>query len=145
MDDPSGMLRELARVGKRGYIETPSPLAEMCRGIDAGSPQWRGYNHHRHIVWVSGGTLKILPKLPQVEYLPFDDERYVRIIKEYPALSNTYMLWEDDFEVRFVWDDILLNYERGIPGSSYQRVVSEAVDEGITSSNAFLSRLWTLP
>jgi hypothetical protein len=145
MDDPSGMLRELARVGKRGYIETPSPLAEMCRGIDGGSPRWRGYNHHRHIVWTVGNTLKILPKLPQIEYLPFDDERYVRLIREYPALSNTYMLWDDDFEVRFVWDDILLNYEKGKPGISYQQAISEAIEEGIASSEAFMSRLGTQP
>jgi hypothetical protein len=141
MDDPLGMLQELARVGKRGYIETPSPLAEMCRGIDGGSPPWRGYNHHRHLIWATGNTIKVLPKLPQVEYMTLDDERYVKTIKEYPALANTYMLWDDNFEIKFIWDEILLNYEKGVQGPSYQQAVAEAVEEGMTLSGAFLSRL----
>lgn len=38
LDDPSLSLEEIQRVGKRGYIETPSPFAEMIIG-------------HRHHKW----------------------------------------------------------------------------------------------
>jgi hypothetical protein len=48
--NPGWVCQEMSRVAKAGYIETPSPIAECCRGIDGGeTPFWRGYIHHRYL------------------------------------------------------------------------------------------------
>jgi methyltransferase family protein len=55
--DPFWVCREMQRVGKRGYIETPPREAESTRGI---AGKWKinkqyfaGYYHHR---WFSSNT-----------------------------------------------------------------------------------------
>lgn len=143
MDDPVRMLQELRRVGKRGYVETPSPLSEVCRGIDGGSPPWRGYNHHRHLIWEKDKTLCLLPKLVPIEYMILDDAKNVALLQNTPGLANTYLLWEDNFEIRYVWDEILLNYENRLPGQTYQQAVEAAIEAGIKSSTEFLSSVQT--
>ena len=141
MDDPLRMLEEVRRVGKRGYIETPSPLSEVCRGIDGGSPPWRGYNHHRHLIWEKDNTLFLLPKLVPLEHFALDDAKHIALLQAAPALGNTYLLWEGSFEIRFAWDEILLNYEKRLPGPTYQQAVEAAIEEGIASSTKFLASM----
>src|SRR5437660_717275 len=34
MYNPFPLIKEMSRVGKAGYIETPSPIAELGRGVD---------------------------------------------------------------------------------------------------------------
>ena len=143
LDDPSSMLRVLMRVGKRGYIETPSPLAEVCRGIDANSPPWRGYYHHRHLIWEKDKALYLLPKLALIEYTVLDEAKNVARLQEAPGLANTYLLWEGSFDIRFAWDDHLLNDIKGLPGPTYHQAVEAAIEAGIQSSAAFLSSLRT--
>ena len=46
--DPLFVCSELIRVSKRGYIETPSRLAEMCRGWE--SKRTAGLNHHHWLI-----------------------------------------------------------------------------------------------
>ena len=62
--NPFLIVAEMSRVAKAGYIETPSPLAEVCRGIDGNSPPWRGYHHHRFLIWKRDGILFFLTKYP---------------------------------------------------------------------------------
>src|SRR5882672_7035798 len=57
MWNPFHLSKEMERVGKAGYIETPSPIAELCRGVDGGAPPYRGYHHHRWVVWNQAGEL----------------------------------------------------------------------------------------
>jgi hypothetical protein len=51
--NPFLLVEEMSRVGKAGYIETPSPAAELCKNIDCGDSYvpWRGYHHHNSFVW----------------------------------------------------------------------------------------------
>ncbi len=51
-DDPGAMLHELMRVGTRGYIETPSEVAEWLYG----------WPFHRSVVNLVDGRLQIRPK-----------------------------------------------------------------------------------
>jgi Methyltransferase domain len=46
--DPLWVCSELIRVGKRGYLEVPSRLAETCRGWEA--PNLAGLSHHRWLI-----------------------------------------------------------------------------------------------
>jgi uncharacterized protein YbaR (Trm112 family) len=52
VDDPEQMLKELMRVGRRGYIETPSEVAEWLYG----------WPFHRSVVNLLDGRLSIRPK-----------------------------------------------------------------------------------
>lgn len=42
--DPIRVCEEMARVGRAGYVEFPSRVAEICWGVDG---EWPGWNHHR--------------------------------------------------------------------------------------------------
>ena len=53
--DPIRVCEEMSRVGKAGYIETPSPLLELTWAADDG--HWAGYVHHRWLVAVENETL----------------------------------------------------------------------------------------
>ena len=66
--DPIGVCAELARVGRAGYIETPSAATEVTRGIE--SPLWCGWKHHRWLVWNEGTEVVFLGK-PHHIHSPF--------------------------------------------------------------------------
>src|SRR5271163_2273746 len=42
MFNPFALCAEMSRVAKRGYLEVPSPMAEIARGVDGSSPPYRG-------------------------------------------------------------------------------------------------------
>jgi ubiquinone/menaquinone biosynthesis C-methylase UbiE len=69
--NPFLLVEEMSRVGKAGYIETPSPAAELCKNIDCGNSYvpWRGYHHHNSFVWEHEGTLCFVKKFPIIEHI----------------------------------------------------------------------------
>lgn len=67
--DPLWVCSELKRVGKAGYIETPSRGSESVIGQDLGSPfckQYAGFWHHRWIVELENNELLFTFKAPLV-------------------------------------------------------------------------------
>ena len=126
---PFKFFPEMSRVGKAGYIETPSVLAELCRGIDAGSPPWRGYHHHHGFVWNDNGTLKLLKKYPIIEYTEFDDATIEAFLRNNPKQWDAYLLWKNAIKV----DEI-----RMPPGSpQYGDCLAEAASQNIDSTNQY--------
>ena len=121
---------EMSRVAKAGYVETPSPLSEICRGVDGNSPPWRGYHHHRYFVWVEDDTLFFTAKYPIVEHLSFGDEMAIaNMLKPGPALWNTSYFWEG----RINWKVLQHDVDYTI-GGNYAEVVLNAANAGIRSS-----------
>lgn len=101
MANPFHLMNEMSRVAKAGYIETPSPVCELTRGVDGGSPAWRGYNHHRWLIWEEQGELRFLTKFPIVEHLPFNGEPlWERALRSTPRAWNTSFLWEGEIKSR---------------------------------------------
>lgn len=98
--DPFAIIREMERVGKAGYIETPSPIAELCRGTDGAAPPWRGYHHHRFIIWSTGKELRLVSKYPIVEYLQFDEHWLEARMRDGPKYWNTYHGWVGSVNAR---------------------------------------------
>lgn len=98
MFNPFLLCREMSRVAKAGYIETPSPIAECCRGVDGGSPPYHGYHHHRFMVWDNGGELTFVSKFPLIEHLGFRGNDAV--LRAGPLYWNTYHLWSDEIRVK---------------------------------------------
>ena len=103
--NPIWACKEIARVAKAGYIETPSPIAECCRGVDGGTPapSWRGYHHHRYVIWSDGSALNFVPKYPIIECLDFQEQEghFVSLLNASPLYWNTYFLWEGALEIKF--------------------------------------------
>lgn len=132
MYNPFLLLREMERVAKAGYIETPSPIAELGRGVDGGSPPFRGYHHHHYVVWVHEGQLRFVSKYPIVEYFRFSEEGVVRWLREGPQTWNTHYLWEDkiNFQHQQNGPDYLVTRD-------YASILKNAMDQSKISSEQF--------
>jgi hypothetical protein len=128
---PFPCLKEMSRVGKAGYIETPSPLAECVRGIDGNPHNWRGYFHHQWLVWNDGKTLKLLKKLPLMEYMPFPDENTMEnILRGNPMAWNSHFLWKEEIK----WE--ICSFK--LKGENTQLVIS-AIQDDMLSTNNFIN------
>lgn len=57
--DPLQVCREMVRVGRAGYIETPSRLEEQVYGLQG---PWTGWSHHRWLVEVHDGRIEFVFK-----------------------------------------------------------------------------------
>ncbi len=93
--DPLYVCSELVRVSKAGYIETPSRVAESCRGWE--SPWIAGLSHHRWLIEVEGAHVRFLPKLHALHAdfrLAFPRSYLQRLA---PAERLAFLLWEGDF------------------------------------------------
>ena len=136
--DPFHLCEEMSRVAKAGYVETPSPLAELCRGVDGGSPAWRGFNHHRYLVWNKGGVLHFLRiKYPIVEHLALNDEAAPPgILRRNPLAWNTCFLWRD----RIVYE-FLQNGRDYYIIRNYRRFLHRAMAEGLAETKALAATL----
>lgn len=130
--DPFCVIREMERVGRAGYIETPSPMAEMCRGVDGGSPPWRGYYHHHYVIWPHEGELRFVAKYPLVEYLDIAALDLAGDLRLAPHHWNTHFLWEDTIKVshrRNVADFHLFN--------DYGHILGAAIEQARISADTF--------
>jgi len=95
---PFLLLHELARVGKAGYIETPSIMAELCQEVDASSPPYRGFHHHVWFTWIEDNVINFCHKFPLIEHLDFDEDYIRKTLKQYPHLWFNYHTWDGDKE-----------------------------------------------
>lgn len=135
LDDPAWCLSEIARVAKAGYIETPSPIAELAYGVDAPTEgivrPWRGYHHHRSIVWDSNGTLSVIAKWPFIEHLDSKeaDEHWAELLNSSPLYWNTYFGWTGKLKWHYYQHEI--DYEIG---PAYGAVLDRALAESQESA-----------
>jgi len=53
--DPVAVCGEMNRVGRAGYIETPSRVYESTKGVER--PWWCGHYHHRWLIEVAGSRI----------------------------------------------------------------------------------------
>jgi len=127
---PHFALKEMSRVAKAGYIETPSVAAELCRGIDATSPPWRGFHHHNWFVANEEGVLKLIRKYPLVEHWDFDEERITEML-HYPLYWNTYLLWQEEIP----WMEVEVHPLQA------QAPIVKAMHAGFASANAFAAEV----
>lgn len=133
LHNPYLLLSEIGRVGKAGWIETPSPLAEVARGIDGTSPRWRGFHHHRWVVWEKDGILRLAGKYPLIEFAKLKNEESIyTLLRRNPFMWNTYHKWNDSFGVCFLEHEI--HYALG---DTYDKVLDLAITESIASTELF--------
>ena len=135
--NPFLLMQEMSRIGKAGYIETPSPLAEMARGIDGRETAlpcaWRGYHHHRYFVWNHEGVLNLLTKYPIVEYAQTNDAEMERVLKAYKFSWQTYYLWTDKIKYKHFQHHLDANMIKG----KYSMLIEKAVEQSNKNSYQF--------
>lgn len=111
--DPIWVCQEMSRVGKAGYVETPSSLLELTSGLNPGKEgkMWVGYLHHRWIVLKEDNSLSFrfkpyfLHSSRRFHFPPRYQERWLQ-----KGLAYTYLIWEGECRAR----EILLIYEEAI-------------------------------
>lgn len=135
MYNPFHLCEEMSRVGKAGYIETPSPMAEIGRGIDGSSPPYRGYYHHRWIGWVFGKELRLVSKYPILEYLRFAEPKLEELLK-IDRYWNSYYLWTDNIITNH--RQAPLHYEIL---RDYPLMLQEAIERSRESTDIFFSNI----
>lgn len=132
MYNPFLLLREMERVAKAGYIETPSPIAEMGRGVDGASPPFRGYHHHRFVIWVHEGELRFVSKYPIVEYFRLPEDELTSWLREGPKTWNTHYLWTDKIKFKHHQNGPDFEVTR-----DYASMLKNAMDQSKISSGIF--------
>lgn len=93
--DPLWVCSEMIRVGKRGYIEVPSRLAESSRGI---LPNQVGWSHHRWLVEIADGQVCFTMKYHMIHShwrFSLPASKFRRLPER--ALAQ-WLFWEDSFK-----------------------------------------------
>lgn len=99
--DPFWLCAEMNRVGKRGYIETPSRAAESAMGIAGlwklNKNYFTGYYHHRWFVEDKNGELVFTVKYPIIHAF-----KTFQVPASYINDKNRYLAfwWTDSFRYR---------------------------------------------
>lgn len=130
LGNPRHFLKELQRVAKQGYIETPSPMAELTRGV--AGPQV-GYAHHRWVVWSEGGVLNLIPKYPMLE--PWSWFDYQDQLSDNPYAWNTYHHFRGKLKFK-IWEhetDFDINKSQ-----TYREILERACASAEAAARAFV-------
>lgn len=143
LDDPVHLLREIRRVAKHGWLETPSPMAELTRGVDApllngDDAPWRGYLHHRWIFWNDAGTLKFCAKYAgYLEHFSEDIDFWDYLA--HPKNWNTYFL----FGKRMEWEHLEHELHYNVI-TDYGQVLESAVNAAVISCDKYATSFWEM-
>lgn len=142
VQNPDFIFAEFSRVCNSGYIETPSPLVESIRGVDAhpNSNLYKGYIHHRYIMWTEGDELHAIPKLPIIEYLNLPDpmnEMVYNIANTEPLNWNNYYWWDkkEGKQPKFV-----LHKNFSIP-NDYSQLIIRAINGSLNNNKIIFEKL----
>ncbi len=145
IQNPQHAFNEFIRTGKKGFIETPSPLIEFMNDIDGTniSYKYKGYAHHRYIVWscLKTNTLYFLPKYPIIEHIQIDDymlKIYKYLLNNYSVYWNNYYTWDENNKPNSIVyrNDINMNILE-----DYERLLNEAIMNSIEYTNQFIKSL----
>ena len=130
--NPDFVFNEIKRVSKAGYIETPSPLVEVTKGVDVSGNPYRGYLHHRYIIWNSNdNVLKMIPKFPILEHAVVTDEQNIEKLKKDHLAWNSYFLWDDSELIKHKMYYYAIDYDLR---SEYGNMLMKAIDESQTNT-----------
>ena len=141
---PVKIMEEMSRVAKAGYLETPSPIAEMTRGVDAplqgqSEFKFRGYHHHHWIIWVDDGVLKFITKYPLIEHMDSAEDTLRETLKLGPHYWNTYYYWTDRIDYKIYESPIDFRVDR-----DYAGIISKAVVTSATETRKFWESMKTM-
>ncbi len=95
--DPIWVCSEIQRIGKRGYIEIPSRLAETSRGWE--HPRLAGLSHHRWLIDIDRNHIRFLHKPHMIHsHWRFSFPRDF-FLRQEPDKKVQWLFWDRDFSV----------------------------------------------
>ncbi len=110
LTDPIPLLRELERVSRAGYVESPSRLAEQTTGVRDRITNRAGHPHHHWIVDAMPGLLELSPKSALAGLAP---NRFAIPLRVYERLTQRdsgaglcQLAWERKLVCRVVIDRV---------------------------------------
>lgn len=148
IQNPNFAMNEIIRVSNSGYIETPSPLIEITKGVD-NTPltmNYSGYIHHRYIIWsnIKKCEIYFLPKYNSIidTYLKYNDENlHFNIINNFPIYWNNYFIWKDKTPKIIMYKNgINFNQSGRTIIQDYINLVIQALYASIENTNYFLEK-----
>jgi hypothetical protein len=92
--DPLWVCSEMIRIGKRGYIEVPSRLAESSRGVE---PNQVGWSHHRWLIDIAEDHVYFTMKYHKIHShwrFSFPATRLRRLPED---KREQWLFWEESF------------------------------------------------
>jgi ubiquinone/menaquinone biosynthesis C-methylase UbiE len=150
IQNPDFALQEIIRVSKYGgYMETPSPLIEITKDVDAHklSHRYCGYIHHRYIVWsnIQKNEIYFLPKYSCIldHMLDITDEIKMHLydlINNYPVYWNNYFVFGAQKPTVIMYKNGV-NFNctaQGTMAEEYIQLVTRAINESIENTNYFI-------
>jgi len=160
IQNPQNAFREIIRICKSGYIETPSPIVEITKLFfkreDTSDMMFsknkvnRGFIHHRYFVWtdISTNTLYFLPKYPCIETMDFSNEGMIKIKKilnDYSVYWNNYYFFTSEDENPpniFVYrNDINFSIQsKDDSENEYLTLLNTAFIKSIEATNYFIEK-----
>jgi hypothetical protein len=96
LKDPIRVCKEINRIGKAGYIETPHRVYESTKGVER--HWWAGHYHHRWFVEVERNTITFQYKPHNLHSSSSFHWRLFPWQKMRDEFKNAALLWESSFE-----------------------------------------------
>jgi hypothetical protein len=137
IQNPKFAIQEIIRCSKSAYIETPSPLVEMTKGIDchSNSHLFAGYLHHRYIVWsnIQKKEIYFLPKFGCILDHMLNKSDVSKYLKN-PIYWNNYFIWQEGTKPTVISYKFGVNIQ-GI--EHYVSILNRAVIESMANTDYF--------
>lgn len=143
--DPLWVCSEMVRVGKRGYVEVPSRVAETCRGWE--HPRIAGLSHHRWLIDIdpSAAAVRFTPKYHILHAhwrLSFPRAVLLRLT---PEQKVSWLFWDDAFTCSEAnihgADAITAELEEFVRGRHPYPAWQVSADSGLRSAAGFAGRV----
>lgn len=142
IQNPDFALKEIIRVSKSGFIETPSPLIEATKGVDGGEhcSHYCGYMHHRYIVWGDMDKCEIyfLPK-----YSCILDSLTLNVPNNFYKNGyywNNYFMWKDKTPKIIMYKNGINIGVKSYLIDEYVSILKDAIATSIKNTDKFLEK-----
>jgi SAM-dependent methyltransferase len=153
IQNPDFAMNEIIRVSRYGgFVETPSPLIEATKNVDASdyTHLYCGYIHHRYLVWssIEKNEIYFLPKYSCIldHIVDIHNPTIYKLINNCPIYWNNYFVFnsgESDTPKIIVYKNgvhfnIKGNNQQMI--QEYTELVVRAINESIQNTNYFFEK-----
>jgi len=148
IQNPEFAFQQFTKVCSSGFIETPSPLIECLHNVDGNilcdSKLYRGYIHHRYIIWTDkDNVLHFLPKYPIIEQFDLsieDENNLINFVDGNELYWNNYYIWskKDNKMPKYKIYKHGLNFDIG---KDYFKLLRDAINSSFESTNLLKNNL----
>lgn len=145
--NPVPLLEALKRC-PAGYVECPSPAAELCQGVEEFSngmdAPWRGYMHHCWFVWVDDGKLILTPKYTLAQHVARNTSQ-INTVLATQQFWNVGLLWGPGEQAERFDYQILLHERDYVMQDRYMTILNHALLLAEDQQKQLYHRLETCP